>query len=345
MYPMRLWAVKVSRTLAEKTRRLLLQTDWINTDAQIHKDSEDILIPLKSQPSTADLEMLFNEMSSLKNNIIIIETEFEPKIHKPSLEDMLGFSPAFEVIGDIAVIDADETEAEKVARALMDFRKSIKVVLGATGPVSGEYRLREFVVLAGENRTHTIHTEYGCRYKVDLAKAYFSPRLATERKRVSDMVQRGQCVVDLFAGVGPFSILIGKSVPGSTLVAVDKNPAAVQFLKENIGLNKLDNVTAVEDDARHAAEEWKHSADHVIMNLPHSAREFLNSGIMVAKNGGMVHYYDITPENDLYKTSWGLITEAAEDIGKKVECLDKRIVRTYAPYQYNVCIEFLVLEN
>jgi tRNA (guanine37-N1)-methyltransferase len=345
MYPMRLWAVKVSRTLAEKTRRLLLQTDWINTDAQIHKDSEDILIPLKSQPSTADLEMLFNEMSSLKNNIIIIETEFEPKIHKPSLEDMLGFSPAFEVIGDIAVIDADETEAEKVARALMDFRKSIKVVLGATGPVSGEYRIREFVVLAGENRTHTIHTEYGCRYKVDLAKAYFSPRLATERKRVSDMVQRGQCVVDLFAGVGPFSILIGKSVPGSTLVAVDKNPAAVQFLKENIGLNKLDNVTAVEDDARHAAEEWKHSADHVIMNLPHSAREFLNSGIMVAKNGGMVHYYDITPEDDLYKTSWGLITEAAEDIGKKVECLDKRIVRTYAPYQYNVCIEFLVLEN
>jgi len=341
---MRLWAVKVPRTSAEKTRRLLLETDAIHADAQIHKDGEDILIPLKSQPGTADLDMLYNE-TSLKDNITIIETEFEPKIHKPSLEDMLGYSPTFDVVGDIAVMDAYEPEARKVARALMDFRKSLKVVLGATGPVSGEYRVREFVVLAGENRTHTIHTEYGCRYKVDLAKAYFSPRLATERKRVADMVKPGQCVVDLFAGVGPFSILIGKNVPGSKVVAVDKNPAAVQSLYENIGLNKLDNITAVEDDARHVAEKYKHSADHVIMNLPHSAREFLDCGILVAKNGGIVHFYDITPEDDLYNTSWGLITEAAEDMGKKVECFDKRIVRTYAPYQYNICIEFLVLDN
>lgn len=345
MYSMRLWAVKVSRTSAEKTRRLLLKTDFIHTYAQIYKDGEDILIPLKRQPGTADLEMLFDETSSSKENITIIETEFEPKIHKPSLEDMLGFSPSFEVIGDIAVMDADQTEAGKVARALMDFRKSIKVVLGATGPVSGEFRIRGFAVLAGENRTHTIHTEYGCRYNLDLAKVYFSPRLATERKRVADMVKRGQCVVDLFTGVGPFSILIGKSVPGSTVVAVDKNPEAVKFLKENVQLNKLDNVVAVEGDARYVAEEFKHSADHVIMNLPHSARDFLDCGILVARNNGIVHFYDITPEDDLYKTSWEFITEAAKEIGKKVECLETRIVRTYAPYQYNVCIEFLVLEN
>ena len=344
MYSMRLWAVKVSRTSAENTRKLLLQADLIHADAHIHKDGEDIYFPLKSQPGTDYLEMLFSETYLLNDNITIIETEFEPKIHKLSLEDMLGFSPTFEVIGDIAVMDADETEADKVARALMDFRKSIKVVLGATGPVSGEYRIREFVVLAGENRTHTIHTEYGCRYNVDLAKVYFSPRLATERKRVADKVKPGQCVVDLFAGVGPFSILIGKNVPGSTVVAVDKNPEAVNFLKENVQLNKLDNVAAVEGDARYVAEGFKHSADHVIMNLPHSAREFLDWGILVAKKNGMVHFYDITQEDDLYGTSWRCIMEAAKRLGEEVSCFNKRIVRTYAPYQYNICIEFQVFD-
>ena len=82
------------------------------------------------------------------------------------------------------------------------------------------------------------------------------------------MVKPGQCVVDLFAGVGPFSIMIGKSVPGASVVAVDKNPGAVKLLRENICLNRLDNVTAVEDDVRHAVGNVKHSADHVIMNLP-----------------------------------------------------------------------------
>ena len=125
--------------------------------------------------------------------------------------------------------------------------------LGAVSPVEGEFRTRQWVVLAGEHRTHTVHKEHGCRYNVDLAGAYFSARLGTERKRVADMVKPGQCVVDLFAGVGPFSILIGKNVPGASVVAVDKNPGAVKLLRENIRFNRLDNVTAVEDDARHAA--------------------------------------------------------------------------------------------
>ena len=190
-----------------------------------------------------------------------------------------------------------------------------------------------------------MHKEHGCRYNVDLAGAFFSARLGTERKMVADMVKSGQHVVDLFAGVGPFSILVGKSVPGASVVAVDKNPGAVKLMRENIRLNRLDNVTAVEDDSRHAAGNLKHSADHVIMNLPQSAREFLDCGILVAKNGGVVHFYDITHEDDLYGTSWELIQEAAARVGRKVECVGRRIVRSYAPYQYNVCIEFRMIED
>ncbi|MCG7847778.1 MAG: class I SAM-dependent methyltransferase family protein, partial [ANME-2 cluster archaeon] len=241
--------------------------------------------------------------------------------------------------------DADDPDAARIAIALMEFRKSLKVVLGAASPVEGEFRTRQFVVLAGEDRTHTVHKEYGCRYNVDLAGAYFSGRLGNERQRVADTVKPGQCVVDLFAGVGPFSILIGRTVPGASVMAIDKNPAAAKLLRENILLNKVDNVRAKEDDARDVAVELEHRADHVIMNLPQSAREFLDSGILVARDGGMVHFYDITHEDDLYRSSWELIQDAAARQGRWVECLEKRIVRSYAPHQYNVCIEFKVVDN
>ncbi|MCL7415852.1 MAG: class I SAM-dependent methyltransferase family protein [ANME-2 cluster archaeon] len=339
---MKLWAIRVPSTLAEDTRRLLLQAGIIHPQAQLRKDNGYILIPVKCKPDPEELAGLTG--SKTGDNLIVIEAEFETRQKKPLLEDLLGFTPTFDVVGDIAIIDADDPEAPRIASALMEFRKSLNVVLGATSPVEGEFRTRKFMVLAGEDRTHTIHKEYGCRYKVDLAGAYFSGRLGTERQRVADTVKPGQCVVDLFAGVGPFSILIGRTVPGASVVAIDKNPAAVELLRENILLNKVDNVRAVEDDARHAAEKLQYQADHVIMNLPQSAREFLDSGIRVARDGGMVHFYDITPEDDLYRTSWELIQDAAMRQGRWVECLEKRIVRSYAPYQYNVCIEFLVVD-
>lgn len=339
---MKLLAVRVPRQMAENVRRTLQQAGHIHPDAQIRHDGGHILIPVSKKPEIGLPEEVQEGIRG--GELTLIKADFEPKQKKPTLEDMLGFTPTFDVIGDIAVIDADDPYAGRIADALMKFRRNIRVVLGSTGPVSGEFRTKEMVVLAGEDRTTTTHTEYGCRYRVDLAQAYFSSRLGTERERVADTVKQGQCVVDLFAGVGPFSILIGKNVPGARVVAVDKNPAAVGLLEENIRLNRLDNVRAVEDDARHAAVEMEHTADHVIMNLPQSAREFLDCGILTARNGGVVHFYDITHEDDLYGTSWELIEEAAARQKRKVECVGRRIVRSYAPYQYNVCIEFRIMD-
>jgi tRNA (guanine37-N1)-methyltransferase len=339
---MRLYAIRVPKTMAEQIRRLLLQCGLIHPDAQIRTDGNHILIPTIEQVIISELTAQCESNVQNSDSITVIETEFELKRKKPTLEDILGFYPAFDVIGDIAIIDACDPDAKKIASALLECRKSIKVVLGTAGPVSGEFRTRNLIFLLGEHRMQTVHTEYGCRYKLDLSTAYFSQRLSTERKRVVDTVKSAQMVIDLFAGVGPFSILIARSIPTSSVIAVDKNPEAVQLIKENIQLNHLDNIMAVEDDARHAAVEFGNSADHVIMNLPHSSRKFIDSAITAAKDGGLIHFYDITPQHDLYQTSWELIKEEAARLRRRAECIKKRIVRSYAPYQYNVCIEFRV---
>lgn len=327
--------IKVPKKKGEPVRRRLLELEILDNSVKISADEAFLYLPLTREPASDELE-------SFSNEIELLESDFKPQEKKTVPEDLLGFSPAYEVIGDIALLEDPELDKEKASRiadALLQTHSNIKTVLKPLTPVIGEFRVREFEVVAGEPRTETIHREYGCRYKVDLSRAYFTPRLSTERSRILSQVKEGDSIVDMFAGVGPYSILIAKSKKPSKVLAIDKNPDAVRYLRENIILNSAKNIEAIEGDAREEAKKFAGTADHVIMNLPHSAFEFLDSAVLLAKPGGIIHYYGITPEDDLFESSIELIKEAAEKAGRKIEVLEKRVVRSYAPHQYNICIE------
>ncbi|HII92533.1 MAG TPA: class I SAM-dependent methyltransferase family protein [Methanosarcina sp.] len=327
--------IKVPKKKGETVRRILLELEILDNSVKIGSDEAFLYLPLSREPAPDELE-------NFPEEIEFIEFDFKLQEKKPVPENLLGFSPAYEVIGDIALLEdseLDKQKASRIAHAILQTQPNIKTVLKPLTPVIGEFRVREFEVIAGEMRTETIHREYGCRYKVDLARAYFTPRLSTERSRILSWIKEGDTVVDMFAGVGPYSILIAKSKKPSKVLAVDKNPDAVRYLRENIILNSVKNIEAVEGDAREEAKKFAGSADHVIMNLPHSAFEFLDSAVLLTKPGGIIHYYGITPEDDLFESSIELIRKAAEKAGRKIEVLDKRVVRSYAPHQYNICIE------
>ncbi len=328
--------VKVPKRYGEPNRRALIEMELLDSSKKITSDSDHLFIPIVREPNDAE-----------KGNLVdveFLEHEFEEHEKAPTLEDLLGFVPHYEVIGDIALIEADDPDAVRIGEALLKFHPHVNTVLGATSPVVGEFRVREFVLVAGVNKTETIHKEYGCRYIVDLAKAYFTPRLSTERERILSWIKPDDVVVDMFAGVGPYSILIAKKASPKKVVAIDKNPAAVEFLRRNVVLNSVDNVEVVEGDANVEAEMQRFAgiADHVIMNLPHNAYDFLDSAVKLIKTGGMIHYYGITHEDDLFDGSIGLIEAAAERVGRQIEVMGKRTVRSYAPHQYNVCIEVRV---
>lgn len=320
-------------------RRILLELEILDNSLKIGADEALLYLPLTREPAP-------DEMKSFPEGIEFTEFNFELQEKKLVPEDLLGFSPAYEVIGDVALLedpDLDKQTASKIAEALLRTQSNIKTVLKPLTPVIGEFRVREFEVVAGEPRTETIHREYGCRYKVDLARAYFTPRLSTERSRVLSWIKEGDIVVDMFAGVGPYSILIAKSKKPSKVLAIDKNPDAVRYLRENIDINSVKNIEAIEGDAREEAKKFAGIADHVIMNLPHNALEFLDSAVLLTKPGGIIHYYGITPEKDLFESSIELIKEAAEKAGRNIEILEKRVVRSYAPHQYNICIEARII--
>ena len=329
--------VKVPKVQGEPNRRALIEMELLDSSKKIASDGVDLCLPLVREPNDTE-----------KNNFVDVvfeEYEFEEHEKAPTLEDLLGFMPHYEVIGDIALIEADDVDAVRIGEALLKFHPHVNTVLGATSPVVGEFRVREFVLIAGVDKTETIHKEYGCRYAVDLAKAYFTPRLSTERERILSWIKPNDVIVDMFEGVGPYSILIAKKANPKKVIAIDKNPAAVEFLRRNVDLNSVGNVEAIEGDANVVAETQKYVgiADHVIMNLPHNAYDFLDSAVKFAKPGGMLHYYGMTHEDDLFDGSIGLIGMAAKRAGRSIEVLEKRTVRSYAPHQYNICIEVRIV--
>ncbi len=318
--------IRVVKKAGEKTRQKLIGLGAIDNNLKIKSDGEELLIPV---------------ITPIEGFGKLLTGDFEVLEKEDSLAGVLGYAPAFEIVGDIAIIDQYESDAQKTADILIRQNK-IKTVLHAASAVTGEYRTRELTFLAGEKRTETQYRENGCRYLLDVAKVYFTPRLATERMRIADQVKNGDKVVDMFAGVGPFSILIAKKFPGAQVIAIDKNPDAIKYLRENVRLNKVKNVEIREGDAR---DEIKGISDacHVIMNLPHSGLEFLDSAFGVVKKGGVIHSYAITHEDDLFDGTWRKIEESAHQANIRVIPIGRRIVRPYAPYQHNICIDFRAL--
>ncbi len=323
--------LKVKRFYGERFRRALVEDESFDRSRKIRSDESHVYLPVLeiSDQSEAKLRLIAE--------FELVPFNFESEEHIQTVEEILGFRPSFEVVGDIAmVVDSD---AEKVASALMSTGKSIKTVIAPISDVEGEFRTRRFRHVAGEVRTITIHKEHGLRYRVDLEGAYFTPRLGTERLRIAGLVHPGDVVLDMFAGVGPFALLLAKRF--ARVIAMDKNPIAVKLLRENARLNKIENIEILEGDANVLALPCENVADHIIMNLPHSASLFLNTAIKAAKSGGTVHYYCIAPEDDLYKDE-ALIKDAALRMGSSVEVLYRSIVRSYAPHRHNVVIDFRV---
>ena len=255
---------------------------------------------------------------------------------------------SYDIVGDIAVIRVPKSlkqKSEIVAEAVMQTHKRVKTVLRQTSPVSGDFRLRELEWVVGERKTETLHKEHGCLFKVDLERCYFSPRLLYERRRIAQHVQPGEVIVNMFAGVGCYSIIIAKHSEAEKIYSIDVNPVAIHYMQENIKLNKVEGrVVPVQGDAKKIVEETlRNVADRVVMPLPERAYEYLDCALLALKpTGGWIHYYDFEHAkkggNPIEKIE-SKVSEKLQMLGVNFEVALGRIVRTTGPNWYQVVLD------
>ena len=245
---------------------------------------------------------------------------------------------SYDIIGDIAIFQSKDHKYDKVvAEAIMKLNKNVKVV-GERGITKGIERIRPIKVILGENRSETIHIENGLKYKLDINKVFFNSRLQNERLRVIEKVKPGERVFDLFAGVGPFSIPIAKK--GAKVVAIDINPYAVHYLKENIKLNKVptENIQVFEGDCRgivNSHKEWWGKANRIIMNLPAKSEDFLDVAKKLSNEKTIIHFYWFCHESELSK-----VEEIIKKVFPNARILEKRIIGERAPRVYKIVVDF-----
>jgi len=294
---------------------------------RIRRDEDNVLLPVKSEKA-AELGYELSDQELEEREVA--ETDYR---RNARLADQVRerLPASFDIIGDVAILRLDDDmkeHAPEVGRALMETFPRLRTVAVDQG-VKGELRVRQLRVVAGGPGTETMHLEHGVRMLIDPAKVYFNPRLANERMRIASLVQDGEKVVDMFAGVGPFSVMIAKHARPEAVWAMDLNRDAVEYLKRNIELNKVTGVFPLEGDSRELLFSIP-CADRIIMNLPHSAREFFADALTRLNMGGVIHLYIICERDEIGEIAVGLATEAR---GMAVRVVMDRIeeLKTYSP--------------
>lgn len=346
--------VSVERVAAESVRRTLLRLDLFDNTRRIKTTAGAVLIPISHRPRLDELTAL-RDIGRVK----VVSADLPPASARPKdlVEVLDGKLPphllaqlpkSYDIVGDIVVLEflSSDLEPHKkgIGEAIMDLHPGVRTVLLKTGKVKGEFRVPQLEVLAGRERFDTIHTEYGMKFKVDLSKVYFSPRLGSEHHRVASLVSDGETVLDMFAGVGPFSLMIAKRSKAK-VYSIDLNPDAIRLLRENIELNKLrGEVIPICDDARRVSRQLSGVADHIIMNLPASSMTFLDAASEDLKSGGgIIHIYVFATDEPLIKAERAF-RDTAEKVFRHYEIRGVRVVKPVAPKEWQVALDVWALK-
>ncbi|MFN7991876.1 MAG: class I SAM-dependent methyltransferase family protein [Candidatus Micrarchaeia archaeon] len=338
--------LKVPKKDGESVRRKLIEAGILDKQYDIINSGNFVMLPTSKAWGGFDTVEL--HVKKRPERFDRLEDALSKLLTKGEMETLVK---SFDIVGDIAICEIPaplEGREAQIGAALLKVHRNLRTVLKKLGPMEGEHRVRRFKCIAGEDRTETFYRESGVIMKLDLARVYFSVRLATERSRIADLCGEHEKVLVLFAGVGPFALLIAKARPGSDVVAVEMNHDAVAYMDQNISLNHLDNVRAVEGDAR-AVDYGRYSGgggfDRVVMPLPKSAHEFLDIAFSAVKPGGIVHFYTLSDISRPFEDAFGKALPAAERGGFRISVENQRVVRPYSPGLVQVVLDLRVVRT
>ncbi|MDH5568957.1 MAG: class I SAM-dependent methyltransferase family protein [Nitrosopumilus sp.] len=260
-------------------------------------------------------------------------------------EDLIS---AFDQIGDIIIVRIPDTLLSKkkiIGKTLLNEVKIVRSVYYQASDVEGDFRTRNLEIIAGEDNTETEYKEFGCKFIVDVEKAFFSPRLSTERERIANLIQEGEIVTNMFAGVGMFSIMSAKKKK-CIIYSLDINPIASKLCEKNIELNKLaGKIISINGDAsKTIKEQLENKSDRTLMLLPERSDEFLESAISTTKNGGIIHYYSHIHADKKSEAAKLSEEHYLQVTPVKSEILNSKIVRAVGPRYYQTVVDVKIFK-
>lgn len=332
-------AISVPKAEAEAIKDKLNHRRQLDLEWTPGRDGDSVLLPLKGE----------NPFPEFK----VVEAELQPQDrHRPPQEriaerldipnELKTLLPErYERLGHVLVL--------RLPEPLLPFRKDVaeayakvlkaRTVLLEKGIIRGVERRPDVELLYG-TETETTHSESGILYRLDPTKVMFSSGNFDEKLRMASLDCRGETVVDMFAGIGYFTMPLAAKAGAEKIIACEINPEAIRFLRKNIELNRVaDQVTVFEGDNRDLPEEG--FADRVVMGYVNITWQFLPKAFSLVRKGGIVHYQDTF---SIDRIPDGLIENVRKGSGgRPFEIVGIREVKAYAPSISHMVADIRVL--
>ncbi|MDO5824943.1 MAG: class I SAM-dependent methyltransferase family protein [Methanosphaera sp.] len=238
------------------------------------------------------------------------------------------------LIGDIMVVKQIPKDMDELIK-----RPYVNNIV-KLGKIHGQKREPEVELLYGES-TETVHKENYCKFKLDVSKVMWSKGNTNERKRMSTLPEDGETIIDMFAGIGYFTIPMAVHSNPEKIYAIEINPNSYRFLCENVKLNKVEDIVEpiLGDCSR---QDFDHIADRIMMGYIGGTHHYLDSAMKYLKRGGIIHYHESTPEPILFERPVERVRCAADKVDRKIEVLNKRSIKKYSPGVYHTVVDIRV---
>jgi tRNA wybutosine-synthesizing protein 2 len=323
-------------------------------------DEDGVAVPVTAPPETVEVREIVQQVG--KRRLRSLEDHLRQRGWTDAERDVAPSSWA--VVGSVVLVAMGEAPRPgEVGEALLALHGEADTVLARNG-ISGTHREPDVTVVAGEGDTETVHTEHGTEYALDLAEVMFSPGNKAERVRMGELVEPGERVFDMFAGIGYFTLPMARA--GAEVTAVEYNPTAFRYLVENTMRNGVDGLvhpyradcrevieaalsgwTGRGTDERGASEATRHASeagmdggpvDRVVMGY-YESWEFLDSALNALAPGGVLHMHETTPEDLVFDRPIERLEAAAAEAGRSVRILDTRRVKSHSEGVAHVVVD------
>ena len=232
----------------------------------------------------------------------------------------------YQIIGHVFLAKLsrlDKMQKKVFAKAVMEILPYIKTVCEIKC-IKGTFRKPKTSRILGGSM-ETVHKENGILYKLDVSKIMFSKGNMLERQRLVNQIRNGETIIDMFAGIGYFSLGIGKLSKAEKIYSIEKNPLSFKYLRENIKLNNIKNISPILGDCRKIK---KIKADRILMGYFPGTEKFLKTAFSFLNNKGIIHYHNIYARNDLMKPIED-VDKAAKKAGYIIKSFKQRTVKSY----------------
>lgn len=327
-------ALVVPLAQGEAERRRLRKEGLLREDLRIARAEDVLYLPVKEEVAWG----FPVEMREFKAREVRPATYRDLLELPPDLREQLP--RAYDVVGTVVILKLPQAllpHEGSIGQALLRVHPHVRSVAVDEGVV-GQERRQRLRVVAGRKSTRTVHREYGLDLALDPAEVHFSPRVATERRRVARQVRPGEVVVDAFSGVGPFALHVARA-GAEEVHAVEANRRALAFLEENVRRNRLENVIVHSGDVVEVLPGLP-TADRLILDFPQGPLPFVPVAVEALRDGGVLHYYEILERDTLENRVEDLRGAVPDDRG--LEILHIREVRGYSPTQGHYALDLRI---